>query len=60
MFFDNKQNFDELLTHLPETDKKPFLDRFLIIELANSWLRESGIKYEAKDVIDLVKTIVGK
>ena len=60
MFFNKKPDFDDFLKSLPEADKKPLLDRFLIIELANAWLKESGLPYEAKDVFFLVKVICGR
>lgn len=60
MFFAKKSEFDNLLTHVPESDKKELLKRYLHVELATAWLKESGLKFDAGDVLRLVGLITGK
>jgi hypothetical protein len=60
MFFDKRENFDDLVRHVPEIDRKPLLSRFLIVDLANSWLMESRLKYTPRDVFELVYLILGE
>ena len=59
-FFRKQPDFDDLLLNIKdETAKAMLLSRYLQAELAHSWLRETGLKFDVQDVISLLQIISG-
>ena len=55
--FKKNESFDDLLEKVSPEFKQDLLVKVFLVDLAKSWLDESGLRYEASDVLRLAELL---